>query len=174
MQALPPGVNIGVNADCSYDAEGMSLITDPDESESARHSDDEDDEETGYTCPPPAFFCIGLCFCHRSHFLSFTSYSCFFVPQFTVHLSAFALLKGPKSFTKTLSNIHMPLPQPRQAFPCLCLRRIPNPCIPRLLHFQLLLMLNYCNLPSVFHVPLFCVLSSLTRKYFRFPWRHCL
>jgi hypothetical protein len=61
MQALPPGVNIGVNADCSYDAEGMGLITDPDESESIRHSDDEDDEETGYTCPPPAFFCIGLC-----------------------------------------------------------------------------------------------------------------
>ena len=76
MQALPPGVNIGVNADCSYDAEGMSLITDPDESESIRHSDDEDDEETGYTCPP-AFFCIWLFFCHGSHFLSFASYSCF-------------------------------------------------------------------------------------------------
>jgi hypothetical protein len=62
MQALPPGVNIGVNADCSYDAEGMGLITDPDESESIRHSDDEDDEETGYTCPlhSSAFGCVSV------------------------------------------------------------------------------------------------------------------
>jgi hypothetical protein len=51
VQLLPPVINSAVRADCSYDAEGMSLITDPDESEFMRHSDDEHDEcreETGY------------------------------------------------------------------------------------------------------------------------------
>ena len=72
MQALPPGVNIGVNADCSYDAEGMSLITDPDESEFVRYSDDEHDEnheETGYTAILP----------HSPAFLSSVPFTCLYL-----------------------------------------------------------------------------------------------
>jgi hypothetical protein len=42
---LPPTLNNGVNADSGYDAEGISLIDDQDESESLKNSDDEDNEE---------------------------------------------------------------------------------------------------------------------------------
>jgi hypothetical protein len=45
MQVLPPTLNNGVNADSGYDAEGISLIDDRDESESLKVSDDEDNEE---------------------------------------------------------------------------------------------------------------------------------
>lgn len=45
MQVLPPTVNNGVNADSGYDAEGISLIDDRDESQSLKNSDDEDNEE---------------------------------------------------------------------------------------------------------------------------------
>ncbi len=40
-------MNNGVNADSSYDAEGISLIADPDESASMKNSDDESEEDEG-------------------------------------------------------------------------------------------------------------------------------
>ena len=44
MQVLPPTVNNGVNADSGYDAEGISLIADPDENASLNNSDDEGED----------------------------------------------------------------------------------------------------------------------------------
>ena len=46
FQALPPALTSGVSADSSYDAEGISLVADPDESESMKNSDNEEDEST--------------------------------------------------------------------------------------------------------------------------------
>jgi hypothetical protein len=95
-QLLPPVISTAVRADCSYDAEGMSLINDPDESEFVRHSDDEHDEnheETGYTAILP----------HSPALLSSVPFTRFYLsllfvifPQFAVHLPAFNLLKGPE------------------------------------------------------------------------------
>ena len=44
LQALPPSINNGVNADSGYDAEGISLIADPDENASLNNSDDEGED----------------------------------------------------------------------------------------------------------------------------------
>lgn len=63
LQVLPPSINNGVNADSGYDAEGISLIADPDENASLNNSDDEDEDravrfaaetEVHEYAPPPA------------------------------------------------------------------------------------------------------------------------
>ena len=70
MQALPPTLNIGVNADSGYDADGISLIADPDDSQFQNNSDDEEQEDSGQAplfLPlyvifiPTMQFCILLC-----------------------------------------------------------------------------------------------------------------
>ena len=59
MQALPPTLNLGVNADSSYDADGISLIADPDDSQFLNNSDDEEQEESGQA---PLFLSIFVIF----------------------------------------------------------------------------------------------------------------
>jgi hypothetical protein len=46
-QTLPPTLNFGVSVDSSYDAENISLVSDPDESESMKHSDEDDNGASG-------------------------------------------------------------------------------------------------------------------------------